>query len=48
MTIADILNYIQLNRYQINYAQLGAIIRKVDQINLKYHKRKNLQSSVIK
>ncbi|HEJ9687462.1 TPA: RTX toxin [Proteus mirabilis] len=40
MTIADILNYIQLNRYQINYAQLGAIIRKVDQINLKYHKEK--------
>nr|MBQ0623358.1 RTX toxin [Proteus mirabilis] len=40
MTIADILNYIQLNRYQINYTQLGTIIRKVDQINLKYHKEK--------
>lgn len=40
MTMTDILNYIQLNRYQIDYNQLGTIIRQVDQINLKHHKEK--------
>ena len=45
MTIADILNYIQLNRYQIQLYQLGAIIGKLIKLILNIIK-KNLQNSV--
>ncbi|EOG1985030.1 TPA: calcium-binding protein [Proteus mirabilis] len=40
MTVKDILDYINLNRYQIDYHKLGTIIRKVDQLNFKQHKEK--------
>ena len=40
ITVKDIFDYINLNRYQIDYHKLGTIIRKVDQISFKQHKEK--------
>ncbi|NAC33145.1 RTX toxin, partial [Escherichia coli] len=40
MTVKDILDYINLNRYQIDYHKLGTIIRKVDEISFNQHKEK--------
>ncbi|UDF26495.1 hypothetical protein [Proteus terrae] len=40
ITISDIFDYIKSNHYDINIFQLGSIINKVDNMNVKQHKKK--------
>ncbi|WP_109406121.1 RTX toxin [Proteus hauseri] len=49
MTMADIFNYIKLNRYSLNDYQIGTIINKVDQLNIERHKKvlKNISDIII-
>lgn len=49
MTMADIFNYIKLNRYSLNDYQIGTIINKVDQLNIEKHKKvlKNISNIII-
>ncbi len=50
ITLYDILDYIKLNRYDLNLYQLGSIINKVDAINVEYHRKelKRISNEIIK
>ncbi|MCT8230963.1 calcium-binding protein [Proteus terrae] len=40
ITVSDIFDYIKINHYDINIFQLGSIINKVDNMNVKQHRQK--------
>ncbi|MDL5168322.1 RTX toxin [Proteus faecis] len=48
--LSDILNYITLNRYDLNMYQIGSIINKVDAVNVEYHRKelKRISNEIIK
>lgn len=39
ITLSDILDYIKLNRHDLNIHQIGSIIKQVDAINIEYYKK---------
>lgn len=49
MTVKDAFHYIESNRYNLNHYQLGAIINKVDAINVEEHRQilKNISDEII-
>lgn len=49
ITLSDILDYIQLNRYNLSVDKMASIINKVDTINIEYYKKelKRITNDVI-
>lgn len=49
MTVKDAFHYIESNRYNINYYQLGAIINKVDSFSIEEHRKilKNISHEIV-